>query len=181
MPTLHVRRGCLCKLKAHPVSKAIRTNTPSQTIIRPQQHPVVHRAQGFQLAGAIAATPARKPRLDPGATPRLESALKCLYATLSFSIPINIIQITTVWHPIKSYWLSPITSMFTIIFSSTLIMVTFRDRARLHPSSTKCPPKLPALCRLPTILFCFLIVVLWMCAVAFIVFNMYSDIVDPYD
>ncbi|KAH6907331.1 hypothetical protein BKA70DRAFT_1285485 [Coprinopsis sp. MPI-PUGE-AT-0042] len=62
--------------------------------------------------------------------------------------------------------------MFTLIFSSTVVMVTFRDRARMHPNSTKAPPTLPAICRLPTIISCFLIVVLWIVALGLMIFTM---------
>jgi hypothetical protein len=111
-------------------------------------------------------------KLSPGTTPRLEHALKCLYATLSLSIPIYILQITTIFQPVGSLWILPANLMFTVIFSSTLVMVTFRDRARMHSDSTKSPPTLPALCRLPTLIVCFLIVVLWIAALAIMLLAM---------
>jgi hypothetical protein len=112
-------------------------------------------------------------KMDPGATPRLKSILKCLYATLSVSIPMYALQITGLIEPFGSFWTSPIALMFTLIFSSTVVIVTFRDRARMHPDSTKPPPALPAPCRLPTIIICFFIVLVWIGALGVLAFISY--------
>ncbi|KAH6890832.1 hypothetical protein BKA70DRAFT_1441489 [Coprinopsis sp. MPI-PUGE-AT-0042] len=120
------------------------TNAPQSNYspYTPQQNLMTHNhpTQNYQVAGVDAGAPQK---LDPGATPRLESALRCLYATLSFSIPIYILQITTLFEPGGSLWLLPVALMATLIFSSTVVMVTFRDRARMYPNSTKPPPALP--------------------------------------
>ncbi|KAH6890829.1 hypothetical protein BKA70DRAFT_1538086 [Coprinopsis sp. MPI-PUGE-AT-0042] len=145
----------------------------------PQPNLMIHNHPTQQVAVVNVGVPA--PKLDPGATPRLESALRCLYATLSLSIPIYILQITTLFEPGGSLWILPIALMFTIIFSSTVIMVTFRDRARMHPNSTKAPPTLPAICRLPTLVCGFLVAVLWIVALGIMIFTMRVTIaLSPY-
>jgi hypothetical protein len=145
----------------------------SQSAYSPYHPQNNHLAHNYQTSETQSVGLAPNPgQLDPGATPRLEHALHCLYATLSISIPIYILQITTLFEPFGSLWIVPVILMFTLIFSSTVAMVTFRDRARMHPNSRKPPPMLPAICRLPTIIFCFLIVVVWLVGLAMIISNM---------
>ncbi|KAH6890828.1 hypothetical protein BKA70DRAFT_1326864, partial [Coprinopsis sp. MPI-PUGE-AT-0042] len=69
------------------------------------------------------------------------------------------------------------------------ICAGFRDRALLHPNSTKAPPTLPVICRLPlpTIIFCFIIVIICICAAGTTIFRMvvfrtrlYPDFVNLY-
>jgi hypothetical protein len=140
----------------------------------PQPSPVIHLTPVFQPSDGTNAVRTSQARpMDPRPSRRLRSALKCLYATLSFSIPIHVFQLTRLWPPIKSYWLAPISSMLTIIFSSTIIMVTLRDLARWSS------PRLPALCRIPTILSSLLIAILWMCSTAFTVKSMVAVILWP--
>ena len=50
-------------------------------------------------------------------------------------------------------------------------MVTFRDRARLHPDSKRTAPSIPVLCQLPAIIACFINVVFWAASAALLIMS----------
>ena len=50
-------------------------------------------------------------------------------------------------------------------------MVTFRDRARLHPDSKRVAPSVPVLCQLPAIVACFINVVFWAASAALLIMS----------
>lgn len=125
----------------------------------PPRYTAIGMPHPQEAAPSMEALPkASKNTMDPGATPRLESILRQLYASLSICIAIYLLGQAP---RLVLLSLSPFCLLFTIIFASVMIMVTFRDRARLHPKSIKAPPQMPALCRLPSIITCFVIAVLW--------------------
>lgn len=95
---------------------------------------------------------------------RVKFSLRCLYASLSLCIPIHVLQMTPWCAPEASWWLFPIGNTLTITFSTVVTLVIFRDRARLIRGSTtssSSKPKLPALCKLSTLVPCFLLFSYW--------------------
>lgn len=103
---------------------------------------------------------------DLSYTRPIEYSLRCLYTTLAVSIFMFIIEMTPWCQPMFSLWFFPTGYLLTVTFSSAVIMVTFRDRARfqrknwssMHPVT----PPLPAVCKKEVIVPCFLLVTYWM-------------------